>query len=478
MPDRYPILAPTVLAEGNYATPSSVQLAFNTLTAAVRSSLNTIATGGSFSNVNITGGTIDGVSIGALVPGAGAFTTLSVSGVKLLTVAGFGAVGDGITNDNAAFVTAQGAALFIEVPEGFNCKVSAGLNYWQFYGKGTVFEPGKQWTLTPYPQTGMIAKAYIPRTFGTYEQAVGASITVNYGQAQAQTNTQVNGTGTQGLAQAAPDRDHVALFMAAASYTPDVLDATTTYTATSLTNTTVGALNTAGKIKPGMIIDTLHADICTSRVQSVAGNVITVDAWYARSGGGAIIPATLTGAIINPNNKIFGQNIIVQAQGNGTTTGSSRMSGMEIDMITSTSASPIAGTWGIDVVVFSGSYIDVGYQTRGKRNVSFLSNSAGGAALYGFRSLGDGRAVSVVDPTTIAYELIVASVSKFSVDIAGNLSAQAGTFTAVSGGGGTTAQRPAVPLLYQMYFDTTIGQPIWCTQVSAPIWVNAAGIAV
>jgi hypothetical protein len=44
--------------------------------------------------------------------------------------------------------------------------------------------------------------------------------------------------------------------------------------------------------------------------------------------------------------------------------------------------------------------------------------------------------------------------------------------------GGTTAGRPATPFLYQSYFDTVLGQPVWCSQVSPAIWVNAAGVAV
>lgn len=44
--------------------------------------------------------------------------------------------------------------------------------------------------------------------------------------------------------------------------------------------------------------------------------------------------------------------------------------------------------------------------------------------------------------------------------------------------GGATAARPATPILYQTYVDTTLGQPIWCTQVSPAIWINAAGVAV
>lgn len=44
--------------------------------------------------------------------------------------------------------------------------------------------------------------------------------------------------------------------------------------------------------------------------------------------------------------------------------------------------------------------------------------------------------------------------------------------------GGTTAGRPGAPVLFQPYFDTTLGEPIWCTSTSPVIWVNAAGVAV
>lgn len=44
--------------------------------------------------------------------------------------------------------------------------------------------------------------------------------------------------------------------------------------------------------------------------------------------------------------------------------------------------------------------------------------------------------------------------------------------------GGTTGARPTPPTLYQGYFDTTLGLPITCTQVSPPIWVTASGVAV
>ena len=49
---------------------------------------------------------------------------------------------------------------------------------------------------------------------------------------------------------------------------------------------------------------------------------------------------------------------------------------------------------------------------------------------------------------------------------------------AIAPQGGATSMRPTVPTLYQTYFDTTLGLPIFCTQVSTPIWVTASGVAV
>jgi hypothetical protein len=43
--------------------------------------------------------------------------------------------------------------------------------------------------------------------------------------------------------------------------------------------------------------------------------------------------------------------------------------------------------------------------------------------------------------------------------------------------GGNTAGRPASPLLYQYYFDTQVGFPVWCSSISPVTWVNAAGVA-
>lgn len=328
----------------------------------------------------------------------------------------FGAVGDGVTDDTAAFTAAQAAYSYIKIPAGFNCKVNAGLNYWKFFGEGSAFEPNRQWTVNPFPQTGGMSKTYVPRTFGIYENAVANSITANSTDAQRITNTQVLGTDAQGLAQVYNDRDHVAQYISSSSFTPNVLNSSTTYTATTITNTAISGLT----VKPGMIIDTVHTIPCTGIAESISGNTITVSAWYPRTptGGGAVTPADGVGAIINPNNKIFGQNIVVSASGNGTTTGAQKFSGVELDLITPVSATPIGGTWGYDMAVLQGGYIDIGYQIRGKRNISYYSNNSGGAGLYGFKSDGDNRAVSIND-AAIPIEVIAGASQVFGVGSTG-----------------------------------------------------------
>lgn len=40
---------------------------------------------------------------------------------------------------------------------------------------------------------------------------------------------------------------------------------------------------------------------------------------------------------------------------------------------------------------------------------------------------------------------------------------------------GTTANRPASPVTGQMYFDTTVGKPIW---YNGSAWVDATGSTV
>jgi len=369
--------------------------------------------------------------------------------LEIVSILDFGATGLDIAADTFAFQSAQASREFTFIPEGYVFRVLAGLDYWKFYGQGRVIEPTREWTLSAFPQVPVLGKHYVPRTYGTYETAAGHSVSVNSSSGQRIENTQVSGTDTRdtkGLAQSYSGRDHVGQFIGAYGYVPDVLDSTTSYTVNSLDNATVPGLNVAGKLKVGMVIDTLHATPCTGRITGINGSVISVDAWWPKVGAAPIAPASGTGAIINPNNKIFGQNIVVSSLGNGTTTGAQSFAGMEIDLHTPDSPTSIPGTWGIDMVTVGG-FADVGYQIRGKRNISFSSNPAGGGGNYGFMSAGDKRGVSVQDAVNAAIEVITGGISKFFVAPTGE--AKAVEFLTGATGrirGGVTAQASTTPV--------------------------------
>lgn len=70
------------------------------------------------------------------------------------------------------------------------------------------------------------------------------------------------------------------------------------------------------------------------------------------------------------------------------------------------------------------------------------------------------------------------------VTIGTGLSYAGGTLSTTAIQGGTTAQRPTLASTppvkqFQLYFDTTLDQPVFVSQISPSIvWVNAAGVVV
>ena len=58
-----------------------------------------------------------------------------------------------------------------------------------------------------------------------------------------------------------------------------------------------------------------------------------------------------------------------------------------------------------------------------------------------------------------------------------NFTALANAINVPTFAGGSTASRPTTPALYQVYFDTTLGLALTCSNISPVTWVNAAGVA-
>lgn len=370
-----------------------------------------------------------------------------------LNVFNFGAYGDYPTHDDsAAFTLAQAAALYIEVPAGFSYKVDNTLNYWQFYGAGTVIEPTRIWKLCPFRQNGAPVKSYNALTYGAYEQQVAASFTINnpYSPAQSRLNTQATGTDAHGLATTSNnERGAVTMFLGVFPRVPIMLTgATTVFTATSVTHANISTTNTL----PGMWIDIFNGAILTDpvaghsdwvgQVKSVAGTTATVDAWYVWSTGATATPANGKLGLVNYNSKVWGTNIVLDTTNLGTGP-RSNAAGVEINFLQGgTVGTPkvpgdVSGTWGIDLYALPYQAYDVGVYARGRRNISFYSSSANGIAdisfsstgcSLGFGSVSDSIGVSIVTPNLGLYiqdavtnniEVKVSGSDRFSVDNAG-----------------------------------------------------------
>ena len=96
-------------------------------------------------------------------------------------------------------------------------------------------------------------------------------------------------------------RDSVAQYIETNNFAPLTLNSSTTYTATTMTNSSLIGLTT---VKVGMIVDTLHATKYSGVItafNSTTG-VITTNAWYQTGNTSAgQIPPNSFGAIVNPN---------------------------------------------------------------------------------------------------------------------------------------------------------------------------------
>lgn len=324
----------------------------------------------------------------------------------------YNAVGDGVTDDTAAFTAAQIANQFIFIPPGKNFKVAAGLNYWQFFGEGKVFEPGQAWEISPMPQTAAAAKVYRTQTFGNYEDAVGLSVSINSPSAQTRQNTQIQGTTTQSTVQNGA-YDHVGQYLQSYSFEPVATSAGTTYTAASITDGAIGVEYAAGRLRPGMFIKTKHAIAYGGRVLSVAGNIATMDGWWLFGTGVAATPPNGTGALINPNDKIWGMNINIFASGNAGNNQARKGAGIELGVSCDVTMGPETGAF--DAVTLGGTP-EYHYRSRSPRTYAFLAQTG---ATYGFRSENNTRGFSSKDDTN-PFENIQAGVGVWSSNVDGS----------------------------------------------------------
>lgn len=101
------------------------------------------------------------------------------------------------------------------------------------------------------------------------------------------------------------------------------------------------------------------------------------------------------------------------------------------------------------------------------RKHEFIARGSGGTQTFHFTN-----EVPTPDMTTV--EVDGSLVASKDVHVGGQLMAAIDN--------GNTGNRPGAPGRAQMYFDTTLGRPIWCSQqddgTGSPLWVDASGTVV
>lgn len=347
-----------------------------------------------------------------------------------LNVRWFGAKGDG-TDDTSYFLSAFQLATtlktWIYVPVGKFKINNSTIDLSVFYGVGTITNGAETWELNRSPQTSATQKAYKEQTYGRYEHATALSATINGGQGQAASNTQLLGTSPQGLSLYT-DRDHAGVYVGAYSYAATVsVAATTTYTLTSITAPEINATT----VLAGMIIDTNHNPKWVGVVTSVSGTTAIVSNWFQHVTGTPGIPANGVSAVINPNNKIWGANINLFLSNTGDA-----LKGTGIELGISCNK-PGAGdeVWGYDCVTLAGNPY-AHFISRGNRTISFFAHNSGGN--FGFVSDKQVVGVETRDSTTYGFSNLKDGARKWSTNSYGAVCRDFVAFRVISAAGSIT----------------------------------------
>lgn len=248
----------------------------------------------------------------------------------------FGAKGDGVTDDTAAFTEAysiaKANATTVFVPTGRYAVAFDESNKpdnLRFWGYGQINNNGVLFQIATNQNLGINVDLQNPlsvsrKTFGSYNSAAAASVIAN----SATGKSAVMGindlsTGLENYS----NRDSVGLFVSNETngliITTDTVDFGVNYVdvnpKTDLTN-----------VEVGMFVDTSENPKKTGIVKGITGNRITVNKWLAvGNGADNQVPATGSSVIINPMTAIWGQNTLVSLNADQTNV---EATGHELDM--------------------------------------------------------------------------------------------------------------------------------------------------
>jgi hypothetical protein len=353
----------------------------------------------------------------------------------IFSVLQFGAVGDGITDDTAAFSAAAKAAVgticlsnawsvsyplrvIVDVPAGsylLSSLIDTG-------GHEVVWHCDHGAEFLPLPQTGLSylngrlvrdGIHYSSYQFGIKDPATTLSIKGNPLEWHDE-GAYVNAfTYPYQLADvAARDACTLVVDNRNVSATADVASAS--YTATTFLPGSPLSSDVLKKLRIGMVIDTKHTPTKYSGFitgWSNSGTSVTVSGWFATGNqASGQVPSSGTGAWINIITKIFAQNSLVWLDADPSNTGKAKeAAGFELD-IHNNKGTPggadVDYAWGFDCVS-AGTYpATAAYLSRGRFNVAYHALGSAGSGPYigdqtiGFRYDGNQTGMLFVNRTT------------------------------------------------------------------------------
>jgi hypothetical protein len=365
---------------------------------------------------------------------------------EFVSVKDFGAVGDGITDDTAAFSDAYNDSDNIYLPDGEY--VTSIFHPTRSFGTGTVkssnadyADSGERPHSRKFPSLdGDFSRV---NTYGNFERASGNTIIVNNDSGRAQ----VSGYATDAGVATYTNRDHVGQYIGMYGPKNQLLTtaASTTYTTTSVS---APEITTGANIKIGMFIDTGHSPKYSGKITSIsfAANTLTVSGWFQVGNTSAgQLPANGFSARINPASKIWGQNTNVFIDNNSTV---KTATGYELGLFSNgTHNVPIWGYHAVnlsnvgakfDKAFYASGQWKVGYEATDDVNIGLFQNAPQTAVVNCDNLSNDSWVGSVVRLNTNyrstgkILDIVSGGVSNWSVSSSGRRSTQRESFTLVS----------------------------------------------
>jgi hypothetical protein len=297
-----------------------------------------------------------------------------------VSVKDFGAVGDGVADDTAAFVAAYNAHEYVYLPSGRY--VTSTFYPDRSFGMGEVFSDNASFTdsgerpyMKGFPTKG--GEFDRVKTYGNFERASGQSLIVNNETGR----VQVSGYSSDSEVALYQNRDHVGQYIGMYGPRNQVL---TTAGSTTYTETTVSApeITTGANIQIGMFVDTGHSPKYSGKVTNInfGTNTLAVSGWFQVGNTSAgQVPANGFSARINPADKIWGQNTNVYIDNNST---AKTATGYELGLFSNgTHNIPM---WGYHAVNLSnvGAKFDKAFYATGQWKVGYEATSAVDIGLF------------------------------------------------------------------------------------------------